>query len=129
MPRNSNHAFVNQMLVGTLVVIGACGSVGLGMVGVRHQISIMANENKAIESHAADVERRCMETAAAIAAEQDPALLTQRNDIWHLGLAFPSPDHVERVSEDPVMRLATKHNRGLFDTGATAVTFRVAAQP
>jgi hypothetical protein len=129
MPRNSNSAFVNQMLVGTLFAIGACGSVGLGMVGMRHQISIMANENKAIEARAADVERRCMETAAAIAAEQDPAILTQRNDAWHLGLSFPSPDRVQRVAEDPVVRLAAKHNRGLFETGGPAVTFRVAEQP
>lgn len=130
MPRNTNNAFINQMLVGTLVVIGTCGSVGLGMVGVRHQISLLANENKAIEAHTADVERRCMEEEAAIAAEQDPAILTQRNDEWHLGLAFPSPDHVQRVAEDPVVRLASKHNRGLFDTGATAsVSFRVAVQP
>jgi hypothetical protein len=71
-----------------------------------------------------------MEEAAAIAAEQDPALLNQRNEQWRLGLAFPSPDHVQRVAEDPVMRLAAKHNRGLFDTGASAaVSFRVAEQP
>jgi hypothetical protein len=129
MPKNSNHAFANHMLMGTLVVIGTCGSVGVGMVGVRHQISIMANENKAIEARTADIERRCMETSAAIAAEQDPTILAQRNDEWHLGLAFPRPDQVQRVAEDPVMRLAAEHNRGLFDGGGESVTFRVAAQP
>jgi hypothetical protein len=129
MPKNSNHAFANQMLMGALVVIGACGSVGLGMVGVRHQISLMANENKAIEARTADIERRCMETAAAIAAEQDPAILARRNEEWRLGLAFPRTDQVQRVAEDSVMRLAAKHNRGLFEGGAESVTFRVAAQP
>jgi Tfp pilus assembly protein PilN len=129
MQRHSNSAFVNQMLVGALVVIGTCGSVGLGMVGIRHQISILANENKAIEARTAEVERRCTETAAAIAAEQDPAILMQRNDVWHLALGPTRAEQVQRVDEDPVMRMASKHNRGLFDTGAKPVVFRIAAQP
>jgi Tfp pilus assembly protein PilN len=129
MQKHSNSAFVNQMLVGVLVVIGTCGSVGLGMVGIRHQISILANENKAIEARTAAVERRCTETSAAIAAEQDPSILMQRNDVWHLALGPARAEQVQRVDEDPVMRMASKHNRGLFDTGATPVTFRIAAQP
>jgi hypothetical protein len=129
MQTNSNHAFVNHMLVGALVVIGTCGSVGLGMVGIRHQISILANENKAIEARTAQFERRCMEADASIAAEQDPSILMQRNDEWHLALGPARAEQVQRVDEDPVMRLASKHNRGLFDTGTTPVTFRIAAQP
>ena len=129
MNLHSNHAFVNQMLVGALAMIGTCGFVGLGMVGDRHQISVLANENKAIEARTAQVERRCTETAAAIAAEQDPSILMQRNDEWHLALGPARAEQVQRVDEDPVMRLASKHNRGLFDTGATPVTFRIATQP
>jgi hypothetical protein len=129
MQPNSSHAFVNQMLVGALVVLGTCGSVGLGMVGIRHQISVLANENKAIEARTAEVERRSTETAAAIAAEQDPSILMQRNDEWHLALGPTGAAQVRRVTEDPVMRLASKENRGLFDTGTAPVTFRVATQP
>ena len=74
-PKIPPHAFVNQVLVYSLVAICLSGSIGLGTVWMRHQISIVANANKALEARIADVARRCEEASAAIAAEQDPAVL------------------------------------------------------
>jgi len=117
-----SQAFVNQFLVYALVAISASASVGLGTVWMRHQISVAANANKVLEASIADVERRVEETDAAIAAEQDPAVLNRR----HLGLLPPGETQVRRVSEDPVMRLASIHNRKLFGEGPATISLQVA---
>jgi hypothetical protein len=121
-----SQAFVNQFLVYALVAISASASVGLGTVWMRHQISVAANANKVLEASIADVERRVEETDAAIAAEQDPAVLNRRNSEWHLGLLPPGETQVRRVSEDPVMRLASIHNRKLFGEGPATISLQVA---
>jgi len=118
----SNHAFVNQLLVYTLVMICFSGSIGLGTVWMRHQMSLTANATKVLDAKIADLERRLSETKAVVEAEQDSALLKQRNAQWHLGLVPPTPDQIVRVPGDPVMRLAAKHNRGLFNDGVAPVT-------
>ena len=119
-------AFVSQFLVYALVAISASGTIGLGTVWMRHQISVAANANKALEASIADLERRIEETDAAIAVEQDPAVLLRRNTDWGLGLAPPAEPQVRRVSEDPVARLAGIRNRTLFGEGPSTVTIRVA---
>ena len=118
----SNHAFVNQLLVYTLVMICFSGSIGLGTVWMRHQMSLTANATKVLDARIADLDRRLSETKAEMEAEQDPVLLKQRNAEWHLGLVPPTPDQIVRLPGDPVMRLAAKHNRGLFNDGVTPVT-------
>jgi hypothetical protein len=96
---------------------------------MRHQISIEANSDKAVESRIVEVQRRIEEASAAIATEKDPAVLLQRNTQWQLGLAPPSEGQVERVALDPMLRLAQKRERGLFGERPGIVRFRVAAQP
>jgi len=118
----SNHAFVNQLLVYTLVMICFSGSIGLGTVWMRHQISLTANATKVLDARIAELDRRLDETKTLLEAEQDPEVLKQRNVAWHLGLVQPTPDQIVRLPGDPVMRLAAKHNRGLFNDGATPVT-------
>jgi hypothetical protein len=118
----SNHAFVNQLLVYTLVMICFSGSIGLGTVWMRHQISLCANANKVLDSQIAECERRINETKAVLEAEQDTTLLKQRNAQWHLGLVPPTREQIVRLPGDPVMRLAAKRNRGLFTDGAKPVT-------
>jgi hypothetical protein len=122
----SSHAFVNQFLVYALVAICGSASIGLGTVWMRHQISLAANENKVLEASISDLERRIEETDAAISAEQDPAVLNQRNVEWHMGLVPPGETQVHRVPEDPVMRLASLHNRKLFGEGPATISLRVA---
>jgi hypothetical protein len=129
MKNSTAHAFVSPMLVYSLVAIGFTGTIGLGTVWTRQQISLVANDNKVLAARIADFDRRCDETTAEIAAAQDPASLQVRNLQWHLGLVPPGDDQVHRVAVDPEMRLASKRNGGLFDDRGVAVTFRVAAQP
>jgi hypothetical protein len=120
--KTSNDAFVNQLLVYTLVMICFSGSIGLGTVWMRHQISLSANATKVLDAQIAELDRRLNETKAVLEAEQDPGVLKQRNTGWHLGLAQPNPEQIVRLPEDPVQRLAAKHNRGLFNDGVTPVT-------
>ena len=122
MNRSSNHAFVNQLLVYTLVMICFSGSIGLGTVWMRHQISLTANATKVLNARIAEVERQVSETTAVIEREQDPAILKQRNAEWHLGLVNPTKEQFVDVPGDAVRRLASKHNRGLFTDGVTPVT-------
>ncbi len=129
MNTRSSPAFVNSLLVYSLVAIGCTGSVGLGMVWSRRQISLLAGENKALASRIAEVARQSEETTAEVAAQQDPSALLQRNAEWHLGLVQPADDREQRIAEDPEMRLASKRNSGLFSDRAMPVAFRVASQP
>jgi hypothetical protein len=122
----SSQAFVNQFMVYALVAICTSASIGIGTVWMRHQISLAANENKVLEASIADVERRIEETDASISAEQDPAVLNRRNTEWQLGLVPPGETQVRRISEDPVMRLASMHNRRLFGDGPATVSLSVA---
>ena len=69
MKPSDTHAFVNQLLVGTLAMILFSGSIGLGAVWMRHQISTTAQATRQIETTLAEVERRIAETTALIAAE------------------------------------------------------------
>jgi hypothetical protein len=119
-------AFVNQFMVYTLVAICGSASIGLGTVWMRHQISVTANANKVLEASIADLERRIEETDAAVAAEQDPAVLNRRNLDWNLGLVAPGETQVHRVTDDPVARLASIQNRKLFSEGPATVNIRVA---
>lgn len=128
--KKDNHAFVNQLLVYTLVMFCFSGSIGLGTVWVRHQISRTANATKVWESKLTELERQINETHAAIERAQDPAILKLLNDQWQLGLVPPEARQTAYIAEDPVMRLAAKHNESLFrdrpTATATAVSFQVA---
>ena len=121
-----SQAFVNQFMVYTLVAIFSSASIGLSTVWMRHQISIAANANKALEASIAEVERKIEETDAAISAEQDPALLNRRNTDWRLGLVPPDETRVQRITEDPVKRLAAIQNSKLFGEGPATVSLHVA---
>jgi hypothetical protein len=116
MNRTRNDAFVNQLLVYTLVMICFSGSVGLGTVWLRHQISLTANRSKMIEAQIAEVERHWAEKKAAVETAQGPDMLKQRNVEWHLGLVPPKEPQVTRVSQDPTLLLAAKGNRDFLDS-------------
>lgn len=124
----SHQGFVNQLLIYTLVMIGFSGSIGLGTVWVRHQISITANTTKQLALQIADVERRLAETTAAAESERDPNILLRRNTEWRLGLVPPSQEQIVHVAEDPVMKLAAKRDRHLFSDSAITVSFPVVVQ-
>jgi hypothetical protein len=121
-----SRAFVNQFMVYSLVAICCSASIGLGTVWMRHQISLVANENKDLEAAIAKVEHQVEETDAAIAAEQDPSVLSRKNVEWGLGLVPPGETQVRRVTEDPVARLFAIQNRKLFGEGKATINLKVA---
>jgi len=115
MNKSDRHAFVNQMLVYTLVMICFTGSIGLGTVWLRNQIAQTANSIKLYENRTAETERRLSETTTMIASEQSPDVLIRRNAEWRLGLASPDfRTQIVRISENPEERLAAKRNREIF---------------
>jgi Tfp pilus assembly protein PilN len=126
---SGSKAFVNQFMVIALVAICGCSTIGLGTVWMRHQISVAANANKALEASISEIERRIEEADAAISAEQDPAVLARRNAEWQLGLIPPAETQLRRVPDDTIMSLATKHNRKLFGDGPATVSLRVDPLP
>ncbi|HNC24799.1 MAG TPA: hypothetical protein PLU52_11380, partial [Opitutaceae bacterium] len=109
------------LLVYTLVMICFSGSIGLGTVWMRHQISETANATKVLDAKIAELERRATENTAVIEAEQTQAVLLQRNAAWGLGLVNPTKEQFVDLPGDPVRRLAAKHNRDLFHDGAAPV--------
>ena len=118
MKKNSQ-AFVNQLLVCLLVTFGFSGSIGLGTVWMRHQISVTANANKALEGRIAEVDRHLAETATFIEDEKSNVVLRTRNTTWKLGLVLPKESQFVRVTEDADRHLAAKRNRDLFNEGAS----------
>ena len=125
----SSHAVVNQVLVGALMMICFSGSLGLGTVWMRQQISLEANRNKQLEVRLAEVNRRLDETAAAIAVEQSPEALMRRNTEWHLGLVPPREPQIVRVPGDVEQRLTAKNRARLFATEGEATVTAVVYHP
>jgi hypothetical protein len=128
MKTTDTHAFVNQFLVWLLVTFSCSGSIGLGLVWMRHQISATANANRKLEARIADVQRHIDETKTKIEGEQSSDVLRARNADWHLGLAPRAETQVVHVTEDPVLRLAQRGNRDLFTDRAPAISFQLASK-
>jgi hypothetical protein len=118
MNKNASHAFVNQLLIYTLVMICCSGTVGLGTVWLRHEISLTANRTRQLEASIVEVERHLAETKTFVEAEQDSDVLMRRNSEMHLGLVLPREENqVFRVpeSEDVENRLIGKNNRAVLN--------------
>lgn len=128
MKLSSSQGFVNQLLVYTLLLITFGGSIGLGTVWMRQQISRTANANKQLDARIAEIERHIGEATTAAETERDPKVLLRRNAEWRLGLIEPSQTQIVHVAEDPVMHLAAKRNRGLFGDRPATVAFPLALQ-
>jgi N-acetylmuramic acid 6-phosphate (MurNAc-6-P) etherase len=118
MKKNTSAAFVNQLLVYTLVMISFSGSIGLGTVWLRHQISLTANNTKQLEQRIIESERHLAEINTQITAEQSIDVLARRNNEWKLGLVLPKEPQVVRVSESPERRLASRNNVEVFASEA-----------
>lgn len=116
MKKNSS-AFANQLLVCLLVTIGFGGTIGLGTVWMRHQISVTANANKAIAAKIDEVERRIEEMTTVLETEKRPEVLRQLNQDFRLGLV--RIDEVPVVpSEASATRMAERAGRA-SEAGAT----------
>ena len=127
MKKNSQ-AFVNQLVVCLLVTMTFGGSLGLGIVWVRHQISVTAKANRALLAAISEVNRRSDDIEAQIRSEQRPELLRQANLEFRLGLAPMNEVEVVRVTENVTQRMVERATRWSFpeQAGLEPVTFKVA---
>ena len=114
MNKTGTHAFVNQLLVYTLVMICFSGSIGLGTVWMQQQIARTSNSIKQLETRAGELERRRGEITSEIASEESPAVLERQNRELRLGLVQPKEHQIERIYEQPERRLAAKRNSELL---------------
>ena len=126
MKVSSSPGFINQLLVYTLVMICFSGSIGLGTVWMRHQISLTANATKQLDARIAAVERHLTEATAASEGERDANVLLRRNAEWKLGLVPPHPSQIVHVTEDPAKLLAAKRNRNLFGERSATLALPIA---
>ncbi len=118
MNKSENHAFINQLLTYTLCMICFSGSIGLGIVWFRHQISDTANVIRRIEAQVVETERRLADAHIQVAREETFENLARRNTEWKLGLVVPVESQVRRIAGSPERRLMILRNRDLYDRDA-----------
>jgi hypothetical protein len=121
--KKTSAAFVNHLLVYLLVTIGFGGTIGLGTVWARHQISVLAEHNRQLAAQLTKVEDRIRETETLVETAKAPELLRQLNTQWGLGLVSESSTGVTvvPVPEDPVTRMVTRSNGDVFAERAPVV--------
>jgi hypothetical protein len=115
-------AFVSQLIALTLLLLVFSGSLGLGAVWVRQEISGAANRSHALEGKIADVERRLDEVNAEVATALNPNALLQQNEVMRLGLVSPRETQVTRVEESAELRLTAKLNREILSVSNASLT-------
>lgn len=125
MKKNSQ-AFVNQIVGCLLVTICFGGTVGLGTVLMRHQISTTANLNRQLAAELTEMRRLISEKTAAIESEQHPELLRGLNTRMQLGLVPMNDVPLYNVTEDPVRRMVERTNAGVFTDGPSSIRFDLA---
>lgn len=112
MKKSPASAFINQLLVYGLVMLMFTGSIGFGTVWLRHEISLAANRDRALQAHLDEVQRRLDQLTAEIAAAQTPDALIRLDASLRLGLDSPRQEQIEYVPGDVERRLAAKRNAG-----------------
>jgi hypothetical protein len=115
------HTFVSQLIALALLLLVFSGSLGLGAVWVRQEISGSANRSHGIETKIAEVERRLDEVNAEVAAALNPSELLRQNQAMMLGLSSPREVQITRVNELPELRLARKRNGEIFNLSTDRV--------
>lgn len=124
MQKSDANAFINQVLVYTLMMLVFTGSIGLGTVWLRHEISVVANRNQRLQAQLAEVQRHIDDFTAEIAAAQSTDNLIRLNAQWRLGLVQPRPEQAEYVGGDVERRLAARRNQDSFTVGLQPVVLR-----
>ena len=124
MRTSTAYAFINQLLVYTLVMLVFTGSIGFGTVWLRHEISLAANRNKLLQADLAEVQRQIDQFTAEIAAAKNPDTLIRLNSEMRLGLVPPREEQSEHVAVDVGQRLAAKRTQDLFTAEVQPVVFR-----
>ena len=126
MKRNSQ-AFVNQLLVCLLVTICFGGSIGVGTVWMRHQISVTAKANNVLLAKIQEAERAIADKTTLIETALRPYELRRLNIDQRLGLVPMNYEEVHHISEDTVERLARRsHALQLTDRAPAPISLRLA---
>jgi hypothetical protein len=127
MNTRATRAFATQIVLGSLVALGAGGGLGFAIVDLRHDISVSANTARVLDQRIAETERRVAEIGGLVAAGQSPEVLEQRNQTLALGLVAPAEARVVRVGVSVTDRLAANRKAEIFaaETGQTLVPVRV----
>ncbi len=114
---------INRVIALTLLLLVFTGTLGLGAVWMRQEISSTANYTRTLEDKLTGVERRLDEVNAEVAAAVNPDALLRQNSFMNLTLATPREIQVVRVTGSAELRLAAKRNREVFNLAATASDF------
>jgi len=114
---------VNRLIAMTLLLLVFSGTLGLGAVWMRGEISRTANQSRALEGQITDVERRLDEVNAQVASAVNPDALLRQGQFMNLALASPRELQVVRVPESAELRLAAKRNRDIFSLSSASVEF------
>ena len=115
------NTLVNRVIFLTLFLLVFTGSLGLGAVWMRQEISQAANESRLLHARLADIERRLDEVNAQVAAAVNPDALLRQNQTMRLALAAPREIQVLRIGESPEIRLAAKRNREVFSVATASL--------
>jgi len=107
-------AFISQILVWSLVLVGIAGSSGVAVIWQRQLIAQTANRIKILETALAEVELHQTELYNEIAAKQSLDALLGLNASFRLSLAPIVEQQLVRVNVSPEQRLAIKRNTGTF---------------
>jgi hypothetical protein len=129
MNHSSTSAFINQLLVYTLVMLVFTGSIGFGTVWLRHEISLAANRDKNLQAHLDGVQRHLDQVTAEIAAVQTPDALIRLDSSLRLGLDTPRQEQIEYVPANAEQRLAAKRTEGVFIAEVRPVALRRGGRP
>jgi hypothetical protein len=126
--KNNSQAFVNQLLVCLLVTMTFGGTLGLGTVWIRHQISVTAKANRALLAEISEVNRKSDDIEAHIRSEQRPELLRRLNLDFRLGLAPMNEVPVVHVTDNVTRRMVERANRWSYpeEGGLEPITFKIA---
>ena len=103
-------AFISQILVWSLLIVGIAGASGVSVVWQRQLIAQTSNRLKTLENNIAEVQRHQSDITSELAAEQSLDALLRRNAAFALNLAPIREQQLIRVTIDPARRLATKRN-------------------
>lgn len=111
---------INRLIALTLLLLVFTGTLGLGAVWMRQEISSTANHSRTLEDRITGVERRLDEVNAEVAAAVNPDALLRQNKFMNLALSAPREIQVVRVAGSAELRLAAKRNREVFNLSAAA---------
>ena len=111
---SKQNAFISQIIVWSLMLVGIAGSFGVGVVWQRQLIAQTANRIKVLETSLAEIERRQTELNSQLATAQSLDALTHLNTHFGLGLVAIREQQLVRVNTSPEQRLAAKRNAELF---------------